>query len=514
MLQVGASWVARYCTAKHLYPVNGSKMPNLDGDSDLGDPRSDHKYEPFSPPAWLLDLAQRNATQSSASSDAFKTKIQEIKDSAKNKEGPNNDAIPSADLLASGPYLTDPVRGSDSRKQQQEQRREDRRGKKTLFRAQQVKEGVVAAQAVEQRENLSATKSEITVTSPPIVPESSRAGAAREALTNTIPATVATNIAGFFPSPHSSERYQIRPLPTWYTSISENAFEMKQLGRKKPQDLTALESLKGYIVQCQGARTPAALEKLYDDLRNEVHKAEIKLSVNKYILKKTKILSPDTGLPAIFKKDAEFPPDLKADSYQLYNRWYNQDFNQDILRGIITKAGRDRNNDSLDPKYRAEHPTSAKYHGEGNLVLGQWWPTQLCTVRDGAHGAPQAGSGGYHDVDNGTTILYSGTESRDSTPTENTSHLIKSIELCTPVRVLRSHQLPKSNKFRPEVGLRYDGLYQVKDFTLVDNERAVYRFWLIRCEGQDPIRCEEGAARRPTVFEEAEWDALKKRKDW
>ncbi|KAH9872537.1 hypothetical protein J1614_005796 [Plenodomus biglobosus] len=84
---------ARYCTATHLYLINGSKMPNIGGDSDRGDPRSDHKYRPFSRPAWLLDLAQANAVRLgseecrslSALSDASKTKLQEIKEARKDQ---------------------------------------------------------------------------------------------------------------------------------------------------------------------------------------------------------------------------------------------------------------------------------------------------------------------------------------------------------------------------------------------------------------------------------------------
>ncbi|KAF2846911.1 hypothetical protein T440DRAFT_471434 [Plenodomus tracheiphilus IPT5] len=299
---------------------------------------------------------------------------------------PDDEDLPDADLPVQSPTLTPPPQVSELRKESQRPRPEDRRSKKMMARAQQVKEGITVNQAMRKvKEKKSRTLS--------IPAESSRAGAVREAATNTTTtSTPSTAIMPNLPMAEvSTDRYPVRPLPKWYTSINETGFEMKQLGRKKPQDLTALESLKGYITQCQSERGPSALHKLHEALRNEVHKAEIKLSVTKFILKKARILSPDTGLPAIFRKDANFPPDLKADSFQLYNRWYNQDFDQDILRGIITKADKDRNNDSLDPKYRAQHPASAKYYGQGNLVLGQWWPTQLCTMRDGAHGAAQGG---------------------------------------------------------------------------------------------------------------------------
>lgn len=113
---------------------------------------------------------------------------------------------------------------------------------------------------------------------------------------------------------------------------------------------------------------------------------------------------------------------------------------------------------------------------------------------------------GYHDRDLGHTIYYCGTASKDSSaPTENTNHLVASIELQNVVRVLRSHQLPKSNPYRPRFGLRYDGLYTVQKYEVLDADRRLYSFRLERCRGQGDIRCGDNAARRPTRFEEQAW---------
>jgi len=120
---------------------------------------------------------------------------------------------------------------------------------------------------------------------------------------------------------------------------------------------------------------------------------------------------------------------------------------------------------------------------------------------------------GYHDQDLGSTILYSGTASKSSTPTENTAHLLQSIELRTAVRVLRSHQLPASNPYRPTSGLRYDGLYTVTGCERDEGAKALHRFRLVRCAGQEPIRC-VGNAERPTVFEEQAWRKLRERMKW
>jgi hypothetical protein len=291
---------------------------------------------------------------------------------------------------------------------------------------------------------------------------------------------------------------------------------MEALSKRRPEALTSLDALKTCITKCEETKSAAQLDKLHDTLRDHVHKAEIELDVTKTLLRKANMLSPDYGLPRIFKQGTDFPWDLKADAFQLYARWYRCDLNLNILRGIVPNKTDNRTSDRLDDTYRKTFPTTPKYYGEGDLALGQWWPTQLCLVRDGVHGSAQGGiygerdrgaysivlSGGhaYHDIDNGDTIEYSGTEGKDSTPTENTLHLLRSAALLNPIRVIRSAQLSKKNKFRPQLGFRYDGLYVVRGFTMVDQDKAMYRFRLERIEGQDPIRW-HGKASRPTSFE-------------
>lgn len=186
-------------------------------------------------------------------------------------------------------------------------------------------------------------------------------------------------------------QYQTQPLPKWYVELSDKNIQMKNVAKNRPQALSSLEALKSCITRCERALdNPNQLNKLYEELRDYIHRAEIKLEVSGPIIRKARILNPESGLPRIFTKDSQFPSDLKCDSYQLYSRWCREDFNQDILRGIVP-VKKDRNADRLDAAYKKKFPTTAKYYGEGDLVLGQWWPTQLCTVRDGAHGATQGG---------------------------------------------------------------------------------------------------------------------------
>ncbi|KAF1974133.1 hypothetical protein BU23DRAFT_118061 [Bimuria novae-zelandiae CBS 107.79] len=325
--------------------------------------------------------------------------------------------------------------------------------------------------------------------------------------------------------------YKAYPLPGWLKDISVSglARALKQTNRDRTQALRSIEAFKDCMRRCEDAATtnkPDALkEKLFEELRNHVHKAEILLKgVDKFVVRKHNMLTVDNGLPRIFMaQKADYPWDLQADAWQLYVRWYNQDFATDLLRGIITKTGKDRTSDSIDPKWPK---TRANYHGEGNLVVGQWWPTQLCTVRDGAHGAPQAGifgekgqgaysivlaGGGYKDTDDGDEIWYSGTGTKTNEPTENTQRMI---ELCEefpdrPVRVLRSMGLHTRNPYRPTSGFRYDGLYRVVGMERLEEGKEDYRFKLVRLSDQLPIRCEDNAARRPTKYEEAEFKRLK-----
>ncbi|KAF2177663.1 hypothetical protein K469DRAFT_602517 [Zopfia rhizophila CBS 207.26] len=320
--------------------------------------------------------------------------------------------------------------------------------------------------------------------------------------------------------------------PEWYTKIKALGFDMNQLMKRKDpttkQALTALSSMKNCIERCENTKNPRELSSFFDELRDHVHKAEF-LEVNKFIVRKTRMLDSN-GLTRIFatKAAVDYPFDLRADALQLYNRWCAEIFSVDLLRGIVLakskNKGDKRNADRIDPKWAK---ISTKYYGQGDLVIGQWWPTQLCTVRDGAHGSPQAGiygekgkgaysivlSGGNHysDEDNGDSIWYCGTDGKDSTPTENTQRMIETCDkVKQPVRVIRSWNLTKSNPYRPLRGFRYDGLYNVVGYQLQNAEKAIYRFKLIRVPGQDPIRYEDNRARRPTRFEIDEYDKLRK----
>jgi hypothetical protein len=350
-----------------------------------------------------------------------------------------------------------------------------------------------------------------------VAAESSKTGAAHEAMKDYTPSLFVSQV----------DSYPTLDLPKWHSDISMSSRFITDLNKRRPPEIAALEGLRNCIDRYEGKvkpLKPAEIPALVDELRNHVHKAEFLPNITRFVVRKTLILVPEKGLPRIFGEEASFPPDLKADAYQLYLRWMRGEFSQDILRGIITNRGADRTSDKLDPAYRSKHPTTARFYGDEGLVLGQCWPTQLCTVRDGAHGSSQGGiygerekgaysvvlsGGGYHDKDEGDVIEYSGTEGKNFTPTESTQHMITSANLGNPIRVIRSHQLNKKNPYRPKHGLRYDGLYTVKSFVIVDNQKQVHRFKLERCSDQHPIRCGDDASSRPTIYEMSAYEQVK-----
>lgn len=177
---------------------------------------------------------------------------------------------------------------------------------------------------------------------------------------------------------------------------------------------------------------------------------------------------------------------------------------------------------SIDPAFKV----SPKYYGNGDLMNGQWWPLEICALRDGAHGQTQAGisgekgegaysvvvSGGhdYPDRASGNELLYCGTDSNDSAPTTNTHIMLDSVGK-HPVRLIRSHNL--DSPYAPNMGFRYDGLYNVVSYEMLDppdSQRQRHRFKLVRVVGQDPIRGGDSPETRPTRQEREQYQKYKR----
>ncbi|KAF8532339.1 hypothetical protein BDD12DRAFT_868896 [Trichophaea hybrida] len=237
----------------------------------------------------------------------------------------------------------------------------------------------------------------------------------------------------------------------------------------------------------------------------------------------------------------QIPSDILLDATYILNRWlYNDDFDPDLLRGInktrriatrLDANGNPRGkktvtSSSLEEGYRWRK--NPRTRGHNDLVIGQWWPLQICCLRDGAHGVLEGGiaadsdgiavsiiiSGGtkspnltYEDEDLLNTIHYCGTRGTKPLLTLiRHSHNLGSQE----VRVIRSSKSREKGvqNYAPTEGFRYDGLYQVVARECLDVENAMWRFRLERCARQPEVRwCGEGV--KPTSEERHRWGDVK-----
>ena len=319
--------------------------------------------------------------------------------------------------------------------------------------------------------------------------------------------------------------------PKWYTDLKRDNTRSKDDANTD----AALSRLKTHIEKCRHPK-PGQKEdersKSFDELRTMLHKIAF-LRVSGKLVRKNRMLDNEYGLPQIFHQshrgEVEWPWDVQADAEELYKKWCRGIFETDLLRGIILgkpkpkgndKKSNESSGDSLDPKYKDR--VSAKYFGNGSLLNGQWWPSHVSLLRDGAHGESQGGicgkegegayscvmAGGldsqgreYSDEDYGDWVWYSGTDSKDGKVTRYTQRMIESVG-GHPVRLIRSHNA--KSPYAPELGVRYDGLYNVVEKENLDGPNSLrqrHRFKLVRVEGQAPIRGGNGPEKRPTAQE-------------
>ena len=309
----------------------------------------------------------------------------------------------------------------------------------------------------------------------------------------------------------------------------------QSINNRAPVNRGNLQTLRYFrtLIEQTPKVNPHDLDQHFAKVRDNLHHLEFYdfLSDNgnaENLIDQSRLLEDD-ALPAISEDNIpslRFPVDIRLDCQALYSKWSSGNYDPHLLRGINTKQGSNKDGRSfrhhvLDKDY--EFTVSCSYFGSGHLVIGQWWPLQICAVRDGAHGEMEAGihgktdegaysvvvsGAGYANLDRGNTIEYCGTPGSKDTPSANTKHLIKSCELRRQVRVLRSAQLPADNPWRPAQGLRYDGLYAVDGWEILDIDTAMYRFKLTRDPHQPPIRY-QGPGIRPTEMEIRQHDRVK-----
>ena len=299
---------------------------------------------------------------------------------------------------------------------------------------------------------------------------------------------------------------------------------------KQKYSRSDLETIRylNFLIRQIADQPPESREPLFATLRQRIHQMEFYDFLSGALIKKSKILE-DEGLPTIFESTngVRYPFDLKADAFALHQRWLVGRLDPHLLAGISTNqkkssTGKEIKSHSLQRDYHGK--LSCNYLGQGNLQNGQWWPLQICAMRDGAHGEVEAGihgqpqngaysivlsSGGYSDVDDGETIKYCGTSGVHGEATASTKYLQTSLKLGNPVRVLRSAALIAKNPYRPSKGLRYDGLYNVIGCAVIDKDTAMCQFTLIRRPKQHPIRF-QGVQQRPTREELAQYAKIRK----
>ncbi|EFR04420.1 hypothetical protein MGYG_07427 [Nannizzia gypsea CBS 118893] len=269
----------------------------------------------------------------------------------------------------------------------------------------------------------------------------------------------------------------------------------------------------------------ADLERSIARLRDRIHFLEVyEIPESSIESIKAKFLEPQNGLPSIIRNHNLIPWDIRLDCHAILKRMEKGNFNVDISRGILTKRtfrenGRSSVSRVLDKNYPFKE--SAFVIGDNHLRNGQWFPWQICALRDGAHGDIEGGisgnkltgavsivlssSGGggnqmYADVDQGDTVWYCGTRGKNGEVSANTALLLEAANRKSDIRVLRSSKLPKVNPYRPSEGIRYDGLYNICDYEILDQQTALHRFKLERVKGQTPIRY-KGPEIRPTTRE-------------
>lgn len=206
-----------------------------------------------------------------------------------------------------------------------------------------------------------------------------------------------------------------------------------------------------------------------------------------------------------------------------------------MMRGIDLVQGKRSVVHRIDPDYKERR--RANVWGHNGLQVGDWWPYQICALRDGAHGSKQGGIYGnlkdgafsivsapesiYSDQDKGDVLLYAGTTkevgkkvdaelgTKRTELTRGTQMLCTSALTGKPVRVLRKG--PSADAWHPKAGLRYDGLYCVEGYDAVKKRKGeeYLLFRLTRLPDQTPLKSDL-VTKRPT---RDEWAAFNKIRD-
>ncbi|KAL2039354.1 hypothetical protein N7G274_008022 [Stereocaulon virgatum] len=299
-------------------------------------------------------------------------------------------------------------------------------------------------------------------------------------------------------------------------------------------NLQALKHFRTLVSEAEVKCAKQDIPEVFENLRTRLHVMEFYGFLSEpdaeVLIQQSKVLDNDAGLPAVCFRSTltglRYPIDIRLDCRALFFRWKNGDYDPHLLRGITSTTSKKQDDKStrhhrVDPNYPFKIDCS--YFGPGELEIGQWWPMQLCAMRDGAHGEMEAGihgkieqgafsivvsGAGYLNIDNGNSLEYCGTSGSKGFPTTSTLHMLKSFKDGKQIRVLRSSSLGADNPYRPAMGLRYDGLYQIDSLEILDEDTAMHRFKMTRMRGQTPIRY-QGVGARPHEEELSQFAKIK-----
>lgn len=95
------------------------------------------------------------------------------------------------------------------------------------------------------------------------------------------------------------------------------------------------------------------------------------------------------------------PQDIILEAQSLRNKWHRSVFDKAVMRGIASSSTINRDMVRgkiikrtsawrLEDNYR--HKVEPLVIGHNGLTVGDWWPLQICALRDGAHGETEAGN--------------------------------------------------------------------------------------------------------------------------
>ncbi|KAL8758668.1 MAG: hypothetical protein Q9199_001301 [Rusavskia elegans] len=330
-----------------------------------------------------------------------------------------------------------------------------------------------------------------------------------------------------------SRRTELETRKTHYAAEVYEQFanipnETKDCSRSNEETLRGIQLLVKNCIDAvkQGRDTQEPLT----ELRDRLHHMQFYDFLSKHLIEKTKVFELSSIGAILLQKNNLFPWDIQADARIVAKQVFKYGCDPHLLRGIKNTTSVEKNkSNALDEKYPFR--TSANYIGAGDLINGEWWPRRICALRDGAHGALEAGihgetgkgaysiivggDSGYQDLDHGDTLQYCGTSSSKkdgngaSIPTANTRQLLDSCDkIHNQIRVLRAAAASgKHSAYKPSCGLRFDGMYVITGKEHLHVDTSIYRFTLVRCPGQDPIRY-KGPEERPSQYEKREYAVM------